>query len=291
MDRKTLGAVLIAALVLAACSSKPQVIVGSKNFTEEVILGEIAAQQLERRMDIRVKRQLNLGGTLLAHQALINGQIDLYPEYTGTAFTSMLRHFGVTDPATVLEQVRAEYSTALHLKWMEPLGFDDGFAMAIPGALAREKHFETLSDAEASQRIWNLGSGYEFLERPDGFSALQRQYSKMQWKGSPRTMDLGLLYRALAQKQVDMVAGNTTDAALAGADIKVLRDDRNAFPPYQASIVVRYDSLERVPGLEKALAELSGKISSTVMQKMNADVEIKHRPVAEVAAEFLRTIR
>lgn len=292
MDRKTLGAVLIASLALGACGRTSQVVVGSKNFTEQLILGEIAAQQIERRLpQVKVKRQLNLGGTLLAHQALTNGQLDLYPEYTGTAFTSMLRHSGVTDAAAVLEQVRAEYASSLRLKWMDPLGFNDGFAMVVTGALARERGLEKLSDAEASQHPWVLGTGYEFFERPDGFRALERVYPDMAWRGSPKTMDLGLLYRALEQKQVEMAAGNTTDAALARGDFKVLRDDRNAFPPYQASLVVRYDTLDRVAGLEAALNELAGKITDAAMQKMNEEVEVKHRPAAEVAAEFLRGMR
>lgn len=290
MDRKTVGAVLIFSLALAGCGRKKEIVVGSKNFTEQVILGEIAAQQIERRLHIPVKRQLNLGGTLLAHQALTNGQIDLYPEYTGTAFTSMLRHSGVTDPATVLEQVRSEYASSLHLKWMDPLGFNDGFAMAVMTATARQMHLATLSGAEKSGHPWAIGSGYEFLERPDGFRALEQAYPDMRWSGAPRTMDLGLLYQALKQKKVEMVAGNTTDAALSSPDITVLQDDRHAFPPYQASYVVRYDSLDRFPGLEKALDELSGKISDDAMRKMNSEVDVDHRPPAVVAAEFLRTI-
>lgn len=289
MGRKAIGAVLIF-LLAAACGNKRQVIVGSKNFTEQVILGEIISQQIERRLHIPVKRQLNLGGTLLAHQALTNGQIDLYPEYTGTAYTSMLHHSGVTDPATVLDQVRAEYASSLHLKWLNPLGFNDGFAIAVTGTLARQMKLNAISDAEKTQHRWSLGSGYEFLERPDGFRALEQAYPDMQWSGAPKTMDLGLLYKALEQKQVEMVAGNTTDAALASGDLKVLQDDRHAFPPYQASIVVRYDTLDRIPGLEKALEELSGKIPEDTMRKMNEDVDVQHQPPAEVAAQFLRTL-
>ena len=289
MGRKAIGAVLICFLA-TSCSTPRQVTVGSKNFTEQVILGEIVSQQIERRLHIPVKRQLNLGGTLLAHQALTNGQIDLYPEYTGTAYMSMLHHFGVTDPAVVLEQVRAEYASSLRLKWLDPLGFNDSFAIAVPGATARRMHLATISEAEKTQHPWVLGSGYEFLERPDGFRALEQAYPAMQWSGAPKTMDLGLLYKALEQKQVEMVAGNTTDAALASGDLTVLRDDRRAFPPYQASIVVRYDSLTRVPGLEKALDELSGKIAEDAMRKMNEEVDVRHRSPADVAAQFLKSL-
>lgn len=263
---------------------------GSKNFTEQVILGEIAAQQLERRLQTPVKRALNLGGTLLAHQALENRQIDLYPEYTGTAFTAILHKRGGIDPAQMLDQVRAEYASALQLKWMDPLGFNDSFAMVVARKAAAEKHLETVTDATANPGGWTLGTGYEFLERPDGFRALLSVYPKLRWKAPPKTMDLGLLYKALDQNQVDMVAGNTTDAALSRADLKILTDDQHAFPAYQASFVVRYDSLSRIPGLEAALAELSGKISDAAMRQMNAEVDVQHRPVHAVAAKFLRTI-
>ena len=264
--------------------------VGSKNFTEQVILGEIASQHLERRLHIPVKRALNLGGTLLAHQALENRQIDLYPEYSGTAFTAILHHRGNMDPAQLLDQVRAEYASALQLKWMDPLGFNDSFAMVVTRKLAAEKRLETLTDATAIPGGWTLGTGYEFLERPDGFRALLSIYPKLRWMAPPKTMDLGLLYKALDQNQVDMVAGNTTDAALSREDLKILADDRHAFPPYQASFVVRYDSLSRIPGLEAAVGELSGKISDAAMRGMNAEVDVQHRPVRAVAAEFLRTI-
>jgi osmoprotectant transport system substrate-binding protein len=264
--------------------------VGSKNFTEQVILGEITAQHLERRLHMQVRRQLNLGGTLLAHQALLNHQIDLYPEYTGTAYTAILHHGSLTDRAGVLDQVRSEYASALQLRWLDPLGFNNSFAMVVTGRLAREKRLETLSDAMTAKGSWTLGMGYEFLERPDGFRALMAAYPKLQWTGPPRTMDLGLLYKALEQRQVDIVAGNTTDAALARNDLKVLADDKKAFPPYQASVVVRYDSMARVPGLEGALNELSGKISDDAMRQLNGEVDGKHRPPREVAAEFLKTI-
>ena len=290
MDRKSLCAGLTVCLSLAACSSRPEVTVGSKNFTEQVILGEIAAQQLERRLHLPVKRALNLGGTLLAHQALENRQIDLYPEYSGTAFTAILHHRDAADPGQLLDQVRAEYASALQLKWMDPLGFNDSFAMVITQKVAREKHLETLTDATAVPGGWKLGTGYEFLERPDGFRALLSVYPKMRWTAPPKTMDLGLLYKALDQNQVDMVAGNTTDAALSRADLKILADDQHGFPPYQASFVVRYDSLSRIPGLEASLAELTGKISDSSMRQMNAEVDMKHRPVRAVAADFLRTV-
>ena len=287
MDRKTALGCLSAILLLAGCSSRHRLAIGSKNFTEQVILGEIVAQHLENRLPQPVDRKLNLGGTLLAHQALLAGGIDMYPEYTGTAFTNVLKRSGVNDPAVVLDQVRAAYAAGFHLDWLDPLGFESSFAMTVRGEDARARHLETLSDAAADPSGFALGAGYEFLTRPDGYAALNRAYP-IQWKAAPKSMDLGLLYTALLQKLVSMAAANTTDGLLNKLDVKVLRDDKRAFPPYQACIVVRSDALSATPDLRKVLSELSGKISETAMRNMNYAVDAEHRPVRDVAKEFLQ---
>jgi osmoprotectant transport system substrate-binding protein len=287
LDRKTALGCLSAILLLAGCSSSHRLAVGSKNFTEQVILGEIVAQHLENRLHQPVDRKLNLGGTLLAHQALLAGGIDMYPEYTGTAFTNVLKRSGVNDPAVVLDQVRAAYATGFHLDWLDPLGFESSFAMTVRGEDARARHLETLSDAAADSTGFALGAGYEFLTRPDGYAALNRAYP-IQWKAAPKSMDLGLLYTALLQKQVSIAAANTTDGLLNKLDVKVLRDDKRAFPPYQTCIVVRSDALSANPDLRKILSELSGKISEIAMRNMNYAVDAEHRPVRDVAKEFLQ---
>ncbi len=285
MDRRTLLGGLIGSALLDGCSGRRRIAVGSKNFTEQVILGEIIAQHLENRLHQPVDRKLNLGGMLLAHQALLSKDIELYPEYTGTAFANVLKSGGVTDPAVVLERVRAEYAR-LHLEWLDPLGFDSSFAMTVRGDDARAKHLETLSDAATDPSGFALGCGYEFLTHPDGFAAVNAKYS-IKWTGAPKTMDLGLLYRALADKQVSMVAGNTTDGVLSKLDVRVLKDDKHAFPPYQACIVVRSDTLSSNPELRRILSELSGKIDDGAMRGMNFAVDGEHRQVREVAKEFL----
>lgn len=287
MDRKTILAGLGAVLLLAGCSSKHRIAVGSKNFTEQVILGEIIAQHLESRLHQPVDRKLNLGGTLLAHQALLSGDIDMYPEYTGTAFTNILKRSGVTDPAVVLDRVRTEYATGLRLDVLDPLGFNSSFAMTVRGADARARHLETLSDAAADPAGFALGAGYEFMTRPDGFPALNGAYP-IKWTATPKSMDLGLLYTALLGKQVSMVAANTTDGALTKLDVKVLKDDKQAFPPYQACIVARSELLAANPEVRKALIELSGKISDESMRAMNYAVDAEHKQVRDVAAQFLQ---
>jgi len=286
LDRKTAVACLIASVVLSACSSRHQLTVGSKNFTEQVILGEIIAQHLEKRLQQPVARKLNLGGTMLAHQAMLAKDIDMYPEYTGTAFTNVLKRSGVNDPVVVLDRVRTEYASGFHLDVLDPLGFNSSFAMTVRGDVARARHLETLSDAARDPDGFALGAGYEFLTRPDGYPALTGTYS-IRWTTAPKSMDLGLLYTALNDNQVSMVAGNTTDGLLSKLDVKVLRDDKQAFPPYQACIIVRQDSLASNPQLRAALQELAGRISDDVMRKMNYSVDVDHQQVKTVAADFL----
>jgi osmoprotectant transport system substrate-binding protein len=286
LDRKTILGCLSAFLLLASCSSRHRIIVGSKNFTEQVILGEIIAQHLENRLHLPVVRKLNLGGTLLAHQALLARDIDLYPEYTGTAFTNILKRSGVNDPVVVLDRVRTEYATGMGVDWLDPLGFSSTFAMTVRGDYARSRHLETLSDAAADPAGFTLGAGYEFLTRPDGYPLLTNTYP-IRWRAAPKSMDLGLVYTALTQKQVSMVAANSTDGLLNKLDVKVLKDDKLAFPPYQACIVVRSDTLAADPDVRKTLSELSGKISDNAMRTMNYAVDVEHKQVRDVARDFL----
>ena len=273
--------------VLAGCARNRSITVGSKNFTEQVILGEIVAQHVSIRLSKRVDRKLNLGGTLLAHQAMLQGGLDLYPEYTGTALTAILKLPLISDPAEALARVRLEYETRFRILWLEPLGFNNTFAMVIRGEEARRSRIESLSEAARYAGGWTLGVGYEFQQRPDGLPGLLKTY-KLPIKGSPKTMDLGLLYKALEQKQVDMVAANATDGQLSVMDVKVLRDDKRYFPPYQAALTVRADALAAHPGLQDALDLLSGKFSDEIMRALNYQVDGKHRPVNEVAMTFLR---
>ena len=279
---------LIALALACGCSRSRPIVVGSKNFTEQLVLGEILAQQLERWLGQTVERKLNLGGTLVAHQALVNGAIDLYPEYTGTALTAVLKLPLSPDRARVLDQVRGEYGKRWRLEWMAPFGFDNSFAMVIRGDEARRSSLHTLSEAARQKKGWVMGVGYEFLQRPDGFNGLVKAYG-LDIKGEVKTMDLGLLYRALDERQVDMIAASATDGMLSVLDVTVLQDDKHYFPPYEASAVVRMDSLASRPGMREALEALGGKLTNRAMQKLNYEVDGKHRPLAEVAQEFLNS--
>jgi glycine betaine/choline ABC-type transport system substrate-binding protein len=276
----------LTALLLAGCGRPRALVVGSKNFTEQTILGELAARQLERRLGTPVTRKLDLGGTLLAHEALVAGDIDLYPEYTGTAASAILKLAPPPARGEVLGRVAAEYRSRWKLEWLRPLGFDDTFAMVIRGGDARASGITTLSAAARRSEGWRLGVGYEFLDRPDGLQGLQKAYA-LPLAGRPKTMDLGLLYRALEAKEVDLVAANATDGLLSVLDVVVLEDDRGFFPPYEAAFVVRAEALAREPRVRAALEELSGRLTAAVMRRLNQQVAGEHRRPADVARDFL----
>ena len=274
-----------ACLLFIACS-RTAITVGSKNFTEQLILGEMVAQHIERRLHVSVDRKLSLGGTLLAHEALAGGSIDLYPEYTGTAIAAVLKESPQGDQPAALARLNETYKQRWKLEWMPPLGFENTFAMVVTGDRARSNGLKALSDAARQSDPWRLGAGYEFVQRADGLPGLVKAYG-LRLRGDPVIMDLGLLYRSLEGGQTDMVAGNSTDGIIAAHHLTVLADDKHYFPRYDCGIVVRQSALERFPGLRQVLAELSGKISDAEMRRLNYEVDGKHRPPREVAAEFL----
>jgi osmoprotectant transport system substrate-binding protein len=284
MARTTI--LLLIAMLMAGCGGKPRIVVGSKGFTEQVILGEILAQQIERKLGVTVERKLNLGGTLLVHEAVKNGSIDLYPEYTGTALTAVLKQGASSDADAVLQRVREGYRP-LGLEWMPPLGFNNTFAMVATSAAAEGAR--TLSQAAQRPRPWRIGVGYEFLQRPDGLEGLVRTYH-LRLDGQPASMDLSLVYAALENGQVEMVAGNATDGRLDTPGLVVLADDKKYFPPYYCAAVVRKQSLEQHAGLEAALKSLSGKIDDAAMRRMNSAVDREHKYPADVARDFLATL-
>lgn len=260
-------------------------IIGAKNFTEQVVLGELLAQEIEAKSHLKVERRFYLAGSYICNQSLIAGRIDAYVEYTGTALTAILKQPVNRDPQQVLDTVRRLYAAKYHVTVAAPLGFDNGFAMVIRGDDARRLHLTTLSQAAPYTPQWKLGVGYEFEQRPDGLPGLSAAYG-LKFNGPPRTMDLGLLYRALNAHQVDMIAGNTTDGPIQAFGLTILADDKHYFPPYQAVPLVRDEALKRWPQIQLALNALAGKISADDMRAMNEAVDGQHRDPAEVVREF-----
>src|SRR6266404_3928632 len=253
--------------------SRGHVTVGSKDFTESILLAEIVAQMLEAQ-NMEVDRRFDLGGNL-AHSALVGGQIDLYPEYTGTAFTAILHHRPITDPKAVYDQVKREYSEQFNLWISPPLGFDNTFAILVRGEDARRLNLKTISDAAKYAPRWHAGFGHDFISRLDGYPGFSRTYG-LQFAGVS-DMALDLTYTALASHQVDLIAGNSTDGRIAALDLVQLEDDRRYFPPYEAVFLTRNDALTRVPALAEALRKLVGAISTDEMRKLNYEVDgLKH---------------
>jgi osmoprotectant transport system substrate-binding protein len=279
-------------LTFAGCRSRREetIVVGSKNFTEQIVLAELFAQQIEAHSTLHVDRRVNLGGTLLCHQALLAGKIDLYPEYTGTALTAVLNEAPESDPSAVFHRVQDEYRTRFGVEVMQPLGFNNTFAMVVRGDDAGKLRLRNISDIGTVASKWRAGFGYEFMERPDGYRGWASAYG-LHFSGEPRILDLGLLYRALADRQVDIVAGNSTDGVIAALNMVVLLDDRHYFPPYEAVPLVRRATLDKHPEVGAALGQLAGKISEDEMRRMNYAVDGEHRDPAEVVRAFRNTKR
>ncbi len=265
-------------------TSAQRVVVGSKDFTESVLLAEIAAQLLEAR-GVSVERNFELGGNL-PHDALLAGKIDLYPEYTGTAFTGILRHPPVTDPRQVYEQVKRDYAAQFNVAVSEPVGFENTFAILVRGADARRLNLKTISDVAPQAPRWRAGFGHDFMSRADGYPGFSKTYN-LRFAEQPREMDLSLTYIALSSGKVDLIAGNSTEGRIAALDLVQLADDRRYFPPYEAVFMVRSQSLARVPGLQDVLSKLAGSITTEEMRRMNYEVDANKRGVAEVVREWL----
>jgi osmoprotectant transport system substrate-binding protein len=283
-------------LLLTACAPprSARIVIGAKNFTEQVVLGELAAQEIESvyasegQPNVKVDRRFYLAGSYICQQALVSGRIDAYVEYTGTALTAILKQPlpppGQRDPARVFAAVRDLYASRYHVRVEPPLGFEDTFAMVVRAEDARRLNLRTISDAARVASQLRLGVGYEFESRPDGLPGLSAAYNLH--FAAPRTMDLGLLYRALADRQVDIVAGNSTDGPIRALGFVVLADDRHFFPPYEAVPLVREDSLARHPEIQTAMDRLAGTVSAEEVQAMNDAVDRQHQDVTAVVRAF-----
>lgn len=281
--------ILIATMLSGACSRShaDRIVVGSKNFTESFILGELIAQQIENHTNLKVERRFYLAGTYICQQAILAGRVDIYPEYTGTALTAILKEKVSGDRNDVYQKVKSEYERRFDLTLGPQFGFDDTFAMEIRGEDARRLNVKTLSEAAAFAPNWRAGSGYEFMERSDGYRGMAQAYG-LHFAEPPRIMDLGLLTRALKDHQIDFAAGNATDGLIPALDLFVLVDDKHYFPPYGAVPVVREEMLRQHPEITYALNELANQISDREMQQLNYAVDGQHRDPEKVVREFLK---
>jgi osmoprotectant transport system substrate-binding protein len=276
---------LILSVVSCHKQEQKKLVIGSKFFTEQVVLAELLAQHIEACTGVPVERKSNLGGTLLVHKAMLNGNLDLYVEYTGTALLAVLGEPATGDSKTVYSRVRDEYGKRFNFEVTEPLGFENTFAMVVRKEDAEQYHLVKISDIVPLAPQWRPGVGYEFLERPDGYKGWTGRYG-LKFGKPPSELDLGLLYRALVEKKVDVVAGNSTDGLIESLRLVPLEDNLRYFPPYDAVPVVRRDTVERIPGLRGCLAQLGGKISVQDMRRMNFEVDGDQRDVVAVVREF-----
>jgi osmoprotectant transport system substrate-binding protein len=275
-------------LPIASCVRQAnRIVIGSKDFTEQLVLGEMFAQIIENRTHLPVERRFYLAGTFICQQAILAGRIDIYPEYTGTALTAVLKQQPSGDKLDVYQRVKQAYQTKFNLAVGRPLGFNDTFAIVIRGDDARRLHLTTVSQAAAFAPKWRAGFGYEFMERPDGYKGLVASYG-LRFAEAPRIMNLGLTTRALKERQVDLIAGNNTDGLIPALDLFVLEDDHHYFPPYEAVAVMREEMLKNHPEVAEALDALSGAISDEDMRRLNYAVDGQHRDVAAVVREFLK---
>jgi osmoprotectant transport system permease protein len=268
-----------------ASLSHGHVTVGSKDFTESVLLAEIVAQMLEAK-NIEVDRRFDLGGNL-SHSALVAGNIDLYPEYTGTSFTEILHHDPISDPRVVYDQVKREYAEGFNVEVSPPLGFDNTFAILIRGEDARRLNLKTISDAARYAPQWSAGFGHDFVSRKDGYPGFSRAYG-LRFADAPHEMALDLTYTALASRKVDLIAGNSTDGRIAALDLVQLEDDRHYFPPYEAVFLTRKDALARVPALGEVMQRLGGVLPTEEMRKLNYQVDGEKRDKKNVVREWLK---
>ncbi len=284
-----IATVILLLVLLTACgpTRENRIVVGSKNFTEQLILGELIAQQIENKTHLPVERRFYLAGTYICHQAILGGRIDIYPEYTGTALTAVLKEKPSADRKELYDEVKTNYEKQFNLEVGKPFGFNDTFAIEIRGEDARRLGLKTISQAAPYTPNWRAGFGYEFMERPDGYKGLATTYN-LHFADNPRIMDLGLLTRALKDKQLDLIAGNTTDGLIPALDLFVLEDDKHYFPPYEAVPIIRQETLTRHPELNQALNDLAGKISDQQMRQLNYAVDGEHQDVKQVVREFLQ---
>ncbi|MGE4354160.1 MAG: glycine betaine ABC transporter substrate-binding protein [Oscillospiraceae bacterium] len=282
-----LALMLALALTLTACSGKSDTItIGSKDFGENIVLGEMMAQLIEHDTDLKVNSKLNMGGTFVCFEALKNGDIDVYPEYTGTGITAHLKMDVITDPDECYRVVSEEFEKQFNIAWLEPFGFNNTYALAVTNDVYETYGVETYSDLVAVSDQLVFGAEHEFFDRQDGFDGLVDTYG-FTFKGEPKKMNVSLKYQAIGNGDIDVTDAFSTDGPIKQYNLKVLKDDKQFFPPYYAAPIIRQEVLDEHPELEDVLNKLAGLIDDEAMTEMNYRIDVNGEDVAEVATDFL----
>ena len=286
-----LSLAMILVLLVSACGSSPSsttkpIVIGSKPFTEGVVLSELAAQLIEGNTQLKVERKFNLGGTIVAFNALKNGDLDLYPEYTGTGLMAILKQPAVSDADKAYGIVQKEFNSQFKIKWLKPLGFNNTYAMAVPEELASQNNLKNTSDLAKIVDKLIFGAEQDFFGRADGYDGFTQAYG-FKFK-NVKQMEIGLKYKAIANKEVNVINAFSTDGLLITHKLRVLADDKKFFPPYYGAFLVRMSALEKQPQLEAVLDKLAGKITDSEMQKLNYEVDQEKKDPAAVVKAFLK---
>jgi osmoprotectant transport system substrate-binding protein len=281
-------AILIAAVIaFSGCTAGAgTVTIGSKDFGENIVLAEMYAQLIEAHTDLKVERKLNMGGTFVNFEALKKGDIDLYPDYTGTALTAQLKMDVITDPDEAYRVVKEEFDKQFNLKWLEPVGFNNTYALAVTQEVYGQYGVETYSDLAAVSENLVFGAEHEFFDRQDGFDGLVDAYG-FTFKGEPLKMNVALKYQAIGNGDMDVTDAFSTDGPIKQYNLKVLEDDKNFFPPYYLAPVVRKDTLAKHPEIEAVLNKLAGRIDEATMTELNYRIDVESEDIAAVAKDFL----
>lgn len=278
--------VFLLSIALTGCSGGDKIVIGSKDFSENIILGEMFAQLIEAKTNIKVERKLNLGGTFVCFEAIKNGQIDIYPEYTGTGLTAQLKMDVIGEPDEAYRVVAEEFNKRFDIKWLSPLGFNNTYTLAVTDKVYQQFGVETFSDLAKISENLVFGAEHEFFDRQDGYDGLVQKYS-MQFKGEPKKMNVSLKYQAIGNGDMDVTDAFATDGAIKQYNLKVLTDDLGFFPPYYAAPIIRNATLERYPELEDILNTLANAIDDATMTELNYKVDVEGEDVAKVAKKFL----
>lgn len=284
-----LAVILILVNITCTKKEKSKIVIGSKNFTEQVILGEMMSVLLEAKTDLQVEHKFNLGGTFICHNALKRGDIDIYAEYTGTALTAILKMEVIAEPEKAYKTIKEMYLEQFNLVWLKPLGFNNTYTLTMRSEQAKKNGIKNITDLKKWKDKFVAGFTSEFMERPDGYPALIKHYD-FEFKNKVREMDPGLMYIAMQEKEVDIICGFATDGRIPAFNLVMLEDDKSFFPSYYAAPVVRKETLDKYPEIAGILNQLSGKIDNVAMAELNYKVDEKGEKPREVAKQFLKKI-